>query len=141
MIKIAGIWDYSWNIPILEMDQWVVIVREFEIDEFIMTPVSGIQNANLTGEKASLQDVLDEHADYTKVFVDEQGATNLKDFVHPSGNVLYLFGRTNYSPFTDLVQEGDLSVKITTPANLGMLLSHQSAGIVLLDRYNKWLLQ
>ena len=44
MIKIAGLWELGWNTPIKEVEQWEFPLRDYGVDEFIMSPVSGISN-------------------------------------------------------------------------------------------------
>jgi hypothetical protein len=138
MIRIAGIWDYSWNFPAHEISQWEVLVREFNAERLYMTPITGIVN-NVLDEKKSIQDVVNDCKGFTPVFVAENGTNDLVSYEHPE-NALYIFGRTNYSPFNDMIDQGE-SIKVITPTNQGLLLSPIIAGIILQDRYNKWLLQ
>ena len=49
MIKVVGCWELGWNTPILEYDLYHFITKEYQIDELIMTPVSGI-NKKITEE-------------------------------------------------------------------------------------------
>lgn len=137
MIKITGMWELSWNTPIKEIDIWEMVLLDFKIDEFWMCPVSGIRNSLVTQEKEKMEDVFSDERNkgLTRVFIDEKGEIDLRDFEHPE-DCMYVFGRGNYSPFHHL-SEGDLSVRIETFANLGLLYSHQAASIVLYDRLVK----
>jgi len=132
---IAGFWELGWNTPIKELDLWKFMLREFEIEEFYMIPVSGIQSKSVK-ERHSLKEVLDENKDHTVVFVSELADIPLSTFVHPE-RALYVFGKANFSPFLNLKREKDLAVKIETAQNSGLLWPHQAAAIVLYDRVTK----
>ena len=136
MVKIAGLWDFSWNVPIHEADQWEVLKREFDVDQLYMCHITGIENKYIT-ERKDLTEVFDENKHLKVIFVAENGEESLHDFVHPE-NALYVFGRTNLSPFNNMKRDGDLSLRIDTPTDQGLLLSPIVAGIVLYDRFKKW---
>lgn len=136
IVKVVGHWELGWNTPIKEIDLWEMVVRDFAADEHIMLPISGIHHRSVT-EKKNLETVIKENPDLTVVFCDEAGETNLKDFVHPE-NVLYVFGKTNYSPFLGMKRPQDLSLKVETNRPTGGLLwGHQAAAIILYDRFMK----
>jgi hypothetical protein len=69
----------------------------------------------------------------TKVFLLPPGRSNLSvemaDFVHPEGDVVYIFGRPSES-MVRFIEEGDLAVHITTPGATDMM-AVSVAGIVL----------
>lgn len=134
MIKVAGIWELGYSAPLVEFDVWQFMLRDFGVDQWIMTPVSGI--AQPIHEVAAMEDAISENPELTPVFVDEKGKTTLKDFEHPA-NALYLFGKASYSPFTALAQEGECSIRVETVNNQGLLWPHQAAAIVLYDRLMK----
>lgn len=138
MIRIAGIWELGYNTPLIELDQWQYPLRDFAVDEFYMTPVTGIRSTAVT-EVHDLDILLGEMRDngVQVVFVDESGATELSDFIHPE-NVIYVFGIANLSPFKAYKKETDLSVYIKTPSSSGLLWPHQCAVTLLYDRINKW---
>lgn len=134
MIKVAGFWNFGWTTPIEEFHLWNMVRRDFEVDEFIMCPVTGIQK-NVTEHK-DLQEVIDNN-DLTIVFVDESGETWLEDFEHPK-NVLYILGKTSFSAYRSVAGSGKfISVKIRTPAGKALLEPHQAISIVLYDRMLK----
>lgn len=136
MIKVAGLWELGWNTPIKEMDLWEYPLREFAVDELIMSPVSGIK-ARVT-EVASIEDAIANNPDLTPVFCHESAECSMTDFDHPE-NALYIFGKANCSPFNNLHKKvASQSVRIETPSNKGMLWPHQAASIVLYDRFTKW---
>jgi tRNA(Leu) C34 or U34 (ribose-2'-O)-methylase TrmL len=134
-IKIAAFWELGWNTPIKEADLWMYPLRDFEVDQHYMVPVSGIYNTRIS-ERDSIEKVLEENQDLTVVFCDENGDQKLTDFKHPE-NTLYIFGKTNYSPFLSLKREQDFSLRVETIKNRGLLWGHQAASIILYDRMVK----
>lgn len=132
MIKIAGCWELGWNTPILEYDLYHFIAKEYQADELIMTPVSGI-NKKVT-EYAAIEDAIAANPALTPIFIDENGTEELTDFVHPV-DALYIFGKSNYSPMLSIGEHK--SIKINTPMNLGGLWAHQAMTLVLHDRFKK----
>lgn len=136
-VKVVTFWELGWNTPIKEADLWEMVYRDFGADELIMIPISGIAHRSIT-EKKDIETVLQENKDLTVVFCDEQGDSTLASFEHPE-NVLYIFGRTNYSPFLNMQRDQDMSLKIeTVRPNGGLLWGHQAAAIILYDRMQKW---
>jgi len=134
IVKIAGIWEMGWSAPLTEHSHWHYPLRDFKVDEFIMCPVSGI--AEPVKEYAELSLAIAANPDLQVVFVDEQGTETLSNFVHPE-NALYVFGKASQSPLATYYKEGDLSLRIETPANAGLLWPHQAAAILLYDRMLK----
>lgn len=134
MIKIAGIWEQGWTTPIMEMDLWRFMLKEFAIDEFIMTPISGIADDYVV-EALNLEQVIFNNSDFTVVHVDAAADVSLEDFVHPK-NGLYLFGTANHN--TAFCEEaGHMKVKIPTAVNQAGFWPHQAAVIILYDRFLK----
>ena len=134
-VKVAGMWELGWSAPITEYDLWEMMLRDFGVDEFYMSPVSGIQK-QIT-EVPDITDAITANPTLTVVFVDEHADTPLKDFVHPK-DVLYVFGKANCSVFLSMKREDDLAVRIETNSkSLGLLWPHQAAAIVLYDRLVK----
>ena len=134
IVKIAAFWELAWNTPIKEIDLWQYPIRDFGIETFYMVPISGIESRRVI-ERSSLEEIIEENSELDIVYVTEGGKTNLVEFVHPE-NVLYIFGKTNYSPFNTMGT--GKSVRIDTVKNKGMLWGHQAASIVLYDRMLKW---
>lgn len=135
MIRIAGLWELGWNTPIKEADLWQVLLGEFGVERWYMAPISGIAGPSMLSEVADLQQVVDDHRDegVSIVFVDEKGATPLREFTHPA-NALYVFGKTSQSAMLAFSRVSDTSVRIETP---GGLWAHQAAAVVLYDRLVK----
>lgn len=44
IVKVAGIWELGWNTPIKEIELWEYPLRDFGVDAFYMTPITGIQS-------------------------------------------------------------------------------------------------
>jgi len=135
MIVIAGMWELGWNTPIKEIDLWQYPLRDFGIDDFYMVPISGIKSKKVK-EKPTLKSVIEENKNLKIIFVTEGGEYSLQEFKHPE-NALYIFGKTNYSPFNNMKIKDSISLKIETKLNGGMLWGHQAASIVLYDRMVK----
>lgn len=136
-VKVAGMWDLAWNTPIKEIELWEYPLKDFGVEAFYMTPITGISKKEVE-ERESLEEILDENKDYTVIFCDERAKTLLSDFKHPK-KALYVFGKANFSPFLSMKRKGDLSLKIETGHERGGLLwGHQAASIILYDRFIKW---
>ena len=133
-VIVAGHWDFGWNTPIMEIDLWKFPLRDFGVTDFYMCPISGIQGK--VKERKNIQEILEENSEYTAIFCDERSEKSLITFKHPE-NAIYIFGKANFSPFLSLKREKDLSVKIDTLDNKGLLWGHQAASIILYDRMIK----
>jgi hypothetical protein len=132
LVKVAGIWERGWMAPITEFDLWAFPLRDFGVDEWIMTPVSGI--AEKVTEFKNMGAVIEANSDLIPVYVDEKGETPLSQFEHPD-NALYILGKAGRSEF----RKG-ISVKIETKEDSGLLWPHQAICVVLYDRKSKaWL--
>jgi len=68
VVKIAGLWDLSWNTPIKEYDLWIYPIKEFDVDTLYMCPVTGIAKA--VEERETIAEVLEENPDFTVIFCD-----------------------------------------------------------------------
>ena len=132
MIKVVGCWELGWSTPIMEFDLWTYPLRDFSVDEFIMTPVSGIDRRVV--ELPDIQRAIDDNQFLTPVYVDENGDIGLSKFEHPE-NALYIFGKANYAPLK-VANKKSVSVRIETKES-GLLWPHQAACIVLYDRFIK----
>ena len=141
-VKVAGIWEMNWNIPLSESFLWTFPLREFGVKDWAMCPITGITHnesstkMNLT-EYQTVPEMVEEFSgDYVRVFVDEKGETTLDEFKHPE-NAIYFFGNAGRAP-TDYKREGDLSVRLQTVANNGVMWPHQILVAVMYDRQTKW---
>lgn len=130
MIEVAGIWEIGRNVPIMEADLWKCVLRSYGIKRLNMTPITGIR-APWISEFNSVSDMLAAYPDHVPVFVDEKSDIELEDFVHPE-DALYVFGRSSYSPFTDMAKQQH-SLRIDCPT-MGMLWPHQCLSMILRDR-------
>ena len=135
MIKVAGIWEQGWNTPWVEHDQWIYPLQEFRVDGWYMCPVTGIMKSSFLVEVNAIQEAIDANPELTIVWVDENAATPLSQFVHPE-NAFYIAGRTSES-ILPMKREGDLSVYVETLANSGGLWAPQAISIILYDRLKK----
>lgn len=134
MIKVAGVWELGWNAPLSEFDLWNFPLRAFEVEEWYMMPVSGILKPRVT-EVYHIQEAITVNPGLIPVYLDEDGAESLRDFVHPE-DALYILGKAGFSPWRANDKKG-LSVKIETPQGGGLLWPHQCIAIVLYDRVMK----
>lgn len=136
MITVVGSWEMGWNTPIKEMDLWEFVNKEFNVNAFHMFPASGIFNNNVI-ESNTLDEVFAKLPnDHVRIFLDENGETDLVNFVHPV-NAVYVLGKSGFSPIAGYKRPTDLSVKIATPTNSGLFWPHQALSIVLYDRFLK----
>lgn len=141
-VKVAGIWELNWNTPLCESHLWTFPLREFNIMDWAMSPITGItHNENNTKmsltEYQTVSEMVEEFSgDCVRVFVDEKGETPLDEFKHPE-NAIYFFGNAGRAP-TDYKREGDLSVRLQTVANNGVMWPHQILVAVMYDRQTKW---
>ena len=145
-VTVVGGWELSWNSPIKEADLWELPLRDFEVSDWWMWPVSGIRNtqrAVTLSERGSLLDVLDE-VQGTRVFVEprnpvfEQTMNSewLHEFEHPE-DAVYIFGTAGHNPVVQAWKPGDLIVSLETMENKGVLWPHQVLVTVLHDRLVK----
>ena len=132
MVIVAGVWEEGWFDYKTELNLWQFPLRDFGVDEFAMTPISGINNNNVK-EFKSVEDMV-QHYGLPVVVCTEDGESDLNNFVHPE-NVLYLFNRTSGG---NLPIIPDYTLRIKTKLDKGMLWGHQAASIILYDRLNKW---
>lgn len=129
-VAVAGCWELGYSAPLTERDLWLFPLRDFEVDRWLMSPVSGIYEP-LLEERDTLEGL--EVDGLARVFVDEHGVTELTDFDHPK-DALYIFGKAGFSPLRAYGTQGDLSVRVDTPAAGGMMWPHQVAVLTLWHR-------
>ena len=141
-VKVAGIWELNWNTPLCESHLWTFPLREFGIADWAMCPITGIthnenhRKMSLTEYETVAEMVEEFSGDHVRVFVDEKGETTLDEFEHPE-NAIYFFGNAGRAP-TERKREGDLSVRLQTVVNNGVMWPHQILVAVLYDRQTKW---
>jgi hypothetical protein len=123
--------------PLTEADLWFFPVRDFEVDEWHMAPVSGIEH-RLIQEWKGPEEMVDElRKRFELVFVTEDAGDELRNFSHPE-NACYVFGKANYSPFMNLRTAGDHAIKLKTSKDKALLWPHQCMVTVLWHRGLRW---
>jgi hypothetical protein len=149
IIKVAGHWELEWNTPIKEAELWNLLLRDFEIADWFMWPVSGIKHnesstVNLH-ERDSLADILKDplvkglkrvyFEPYNPAQQKEMGI-DLRDFEHPK-DVLYIFGSAHFNPIPGNKTDEDIIVQVPTVQNKGVLWPSQCLAVCLYDRLTK----
>jgi hypothetical protein len=146
MTVVVGHWEQSWNVPFTEATLWAWPLREFEVTEWWMHPITGIKcpesrvelsEYSLMGE---IMDAIPE--DHQVVFFEPhdpnfpvEDRTLLPDFEHPE-KAAYVFGSNHFNP-TVANRTDELVVTIPTIENSGVLWSHQCMVVALYDRLVK----
>ena len=142
MIKIAGHWEIDYMVPLVESYFWSWPLRDFEVTEWLMCPVSGIKNpeqrVNLT-EFPDYKTMLGSCENLKRVFLEPR--TNhqnpntiwLHDFEHPK-DCVYVFGSNHYNPSLSHKRKQDVAVSIKTVQDKGVIWANQCAFLVLYDR-------
>ena len=54
--KVAFMWEFGWNTPFMEIDDWVFPCREFKVDGLYAVPISGIRKTDQILEENPLID-------------------------------------------------------------------------------------
>lgn len=145
MVKILGHWEIGYHAPITEAYYWVLPCRDFGVDEWHMTPVSGIRNPEQQvpfTEWARYDDFFAAHPGLTRVFLEPRTkhhnpeTTWLHDFQHPE-DCVYVFGSAHYNPTLSHCREGDTVVSVKTARDDGVLWADQALCLTLYDRMLK----
>jgi len=145
MIKVLGHWEIGYMTPIMEAHHWNLILREFAIKDWLMSPVTGIKHleesrVNLI-EFHSFDDAL-ENEKLPRVFLEPRTShhnpetTWLHDFVHPE-ECIYIFGSAHFNPSLGRLKEQDHVVSIKTIIDNGVPWAYQCLFVVLYDRMMK----
>lgn len=142
-MKVAGHWEIGHIAPIMEAYQWAYPLRDFEVMDWLMCPVSGIQNPDhevKLFEFPDYESMLGSCEDLQRVIFEPRTKENpnsiwLHDFQHPE-NCVYVFGSAHYNPIRHK-RAGDVIVTIKTERDNGVLWSAQCMPIVLYDRMVK----
>ena len=141
-VRVAGLWEWGWNVPMKEIEQWEYMLKDYGVVNLYMSPITGIQDP-FVKESASVEPVLTQAItdNLTIVYLDEKATTTLDHTTTHPENVLYVFGRASHSPFTSYYDagRGDLAWKIPfkreKPAGFW---PHQACAIVLHERLKQW---
>lgn len=147
MVRVKGHWEIGYNTPIIEANYWNLALRDFEVTEWSMSPVSGIEHneeriINLTEHQTYEEYFESLSSGVTRVFIEPKtehinpDTIWLHDFEHPL-DCVYIFGSAHYNPTVHHKREQDVIVSIKTIQNKGVLWSHQCLPIVLYDRMIK----
>jgi|TARA_R110000824_G_scaffold106610_18_gene252156 hypothetical protein len=132
MIVVAGVWEQGWFDYKTELNLWYYPLKDFGVDEFAMTPISGVELNNKVREFKNVEDII-QYYNLPVILCTEHGESTLEEFEHPK-DALYLFNRTSGGI---IVNKPDYSLKIETNLNKGMLWGHQAASIILYDKFIK----
>jgi len=142
MIAVAGHWEIGYMAPIMEAHLWNLILRDFGVTEWLMTPVSGVRH--LEENRVNLKefhthdDLLASCEGTPRVFLEPrvEDAVWLPDFEHPE-NCVYVFGSAHFNPTIGYRRPEDTVVTVPTVLNSGVPWAHQILSIVLYDRMMK----
>jgi len=147
-VKVAGHWEIGYMAPIMESYYWNLVCRDFNVDQWLMTPVSGIRNNEQKRielcEFKDYTEMLDSCGNLPRVFIEPRTShqnpitTWLHEFEHPE-DCVYVFGSAHYNPTLMHHREGDEIVSIKTLQDKGVLWSDQCLALVLYDRMIKCL--
>jgi hypothetical protein len=142
-VAVAGLWELGYNAPFTEAHLWEHPVRDFAIDEWHMSPVTGIANASLVEWQSSTEMFDSLRQRYRLVFVTEaveyspHVPCELEKFTHPE-TCCYVFGRTNWSPFLSHAIRDDDVVCMSTATGLGLSMAANVLFTVLWHRRLQW---
>lgn len=147
-VKVVGHWELGYNTPIMEAPLWSWVLREFNVSDWWMWPVSGIRNGEENQgihleERHNLAEILSEVSG-TRVFAEAQsqahpvtlGSTWLHEFDHPD-DAVYIFGSVYSNSAVQAWTEGDLQLSIKTETDNGVAWPHQCLFTILYDRMVK----
>ena len=128
-IAVAGRWELEWNTPIKEAELWNLLLRDHEIADWFMWPVTGIKQKEVPWVK------LYEHDSFADILADEKvkglkrvyfepynpvqqkdKGIDLRELNHPK-NVLYIFGSAHYNPVSGNITPEDILVQVPTIQN------------------------
>lgn len=147
MVKVAAHWEYGYMTPMEEAYFWNLALRDFEVKDWYMTPVTGIKHNE--HQKVNLKEfhdyegiIQDAGEDLTRVFIEPRTkhqtpiTTWLHEFEHPE-DCIYIFGSAHFNPTLFHKREDDVVVSIKTVQDRGVFWSNQCMCIVLYDRLVK----
>lgn len=150
MVTVIGHWDIGYMTPIVEQYYWSLPLRDFEVDRWIMNPVSGIRNLEfqVDMEEYETYDECFKNVDdkAKRVFIEPRtkhmpDTIWLHDFKHPE-DVVYVLGSAHFNPTLGYRRDGDEVISIKTIQDKGVLWANQCITMVLYDRMVKsWQLQ
>jgi hypothetical protein len=144
---VVGHWEIGYMTPIMESPFWALVLRDFEVTEWWMSPVTGIipsQHHFVNLYERQYYDDIFEEIDPTlsRVFLEPRtrhynpDTVWLHNFEHPD-DCVYIFGSAHYNPTLAHKREQDIVVSIKTIQDKGVLWSNQCLLLVLYDRLMK----
>lgn len=146
MIKVLGHWEIGYMTPIQEQYYWSWVLRDFNVSDWLMTPVSGISHYQETKvnlkEFKDFKSALEKNDSLKRVFLEPRtkhqnpDTTWLHDFEHPE-DCIYVFGSAHSNPTLANFREQDEIVSIKTLDDRGVLWANQALAITLYDRMIK----
>lgn len=146
MIAVLGHWELGYHAPITEQYYWSLPLRDFEVVDWNMSPVSGIHNrereVNLT-EWATYDDYFAANPDIKRVFLEPRTKHQnpdtiwLDEYEHPE-ECVYVFGSAHYNPTGMHVRPEDDVVTVRTRQNKGVLWAGQAMCITMYERSKQW---
>ena len=140
-VAVAGLWELGHNVPLSEAGLWDQPLRDFGVDEWHMSPVTGInvreRHPELTEHPTVEGMVWSLRERFNLVWVTEDAEAELSEFEHPR-YACYVFGKANWSPFLNLRQPDEDAVHIRTTMAAAGLWPHQCMTVVLWHRGLQW---
>ena len=146
MIKVAGHWEIGYMTPIQEQYYWSYPIRDFEVSEWLMSPVSGIYNQEHLNldliEFKDTKEMLSSCGSLKRVFIEPRTQHQnpdtiwLHEYSHPE-DCVYIFGSAHFNPTLGYLRDEDDVVSIKTKKDGGILWSNQCVAMVLYDRMVK----
>lgn len=144
MVSVLGHWEIGYMTPIMEEKYWSLVLRDFNVNEMNMVPISGIKQKEISvklNEYHNYDDALNNiDKKLVRVFIEPRtkhynpNTIWLHEFEHPE-NCLYIFGSAHYNP--TISQKDPIVVSIKTKDDKGVLWSNQCLSLVLYDRMLK----
>jgi hypothetical protein len=142
MIHVLGHWDIGYHAPITEQYYWAFVMRDFEVDVWNMSPVSGIRNKEPEVELvewATYDEYFEANPDLIRVFLEPRtkhanpDTIWLHEFEHPE-DCVYVCGSAHYNPTRIFKREQDAVVTVKTLQDKGVLWGDQAIAIALYER-------
>ena len=142
-IKVAGHWEIGYHAPVTEAYYWNFVLREFQVKDWLMAPVSGIYNneerAVTLTEFPDYDSMLESTGELTRVFLEPR--TNhqnpdtiwLHEFEHPE-NAFYIFGPEDGTLGKKILSRCPYKTYIPTKGCMNLAAS---VNVILYDRLAK----
>lgn len=146
-VHVVGHWEYGYLTPLPEHYMWALPLRDYEVPNWWMSPVSGVKNTEYSkvnlNEREQYSDIFNDiDSTLPRIFLEPRtddvnpDTIWLRDFSHPESCV-YVFGSAHYNPTISHKRDSDLVVTIESVRNDGVLWSNQCLVVLLYDRLLK----